>query len=116
MYINAVLTPGSLSRSQSSDTGPSASCGFCCPLCPTGDRNPGKIRFIRPQGINGHRRPVPSDPSSGTPRESQAKFRDVTVWGLCRRVMWVPGPLGQYSAIIVLSRNLGYKTEVSPCG
>ena len=36
----------------------------------------GKIRFIEPQGINGHRRPVPGAPSSGTSRESQAMFRD----------------------------------------
>ena len=33
----------------------------------------GKIRFIEPQGVNGHRRPVPGAPSSGTPRESLAK-------------------------------------------
>ena len=28
--------PGSHSRSQSSGTGPSASCKYCCPLCPMG--------------------------------------------------------------------------------
>ena len=38
-------------------TGPSASCMYCCPLCPTGGRYPG----------------------SGTSRESQANFRDGTV-------------------------------------
>ena len=42
----------------------------------------GKIRFIEPQELNGHRRPIPGAPSSGTPRESQAKFRDGTMWGL----------------------------------
>ena len=42
----------------------------------------GEIRFIEPQGVNGHRRPVPGAPSSGTPRESQAKLRNWTVWGL----------------------------------
>ena len=38
---------------------------------------PGKIRFIEPQAIN-----VPGAPSSGTPRENQAKFRDGTMWGM----------------------------------
>ena len=38
--------------------------------------------------------------SSDTPRESQAKFRDVTVWGLCRRVLWVPDPQSQCSGKI----------------
>ena len=42
----------------------------------------GEIRFIELQGVNGHRRPVPGAPSSCTPRESQAKFRGGTVWGL----------------------------------
>ena len=49
MWLNVVLTPRSLTRSQSSGTGPSASCWYCCPLCPTGCRYPGKIRFIQPQ-------------------------------------------------------------------
>ena len=39
---------------------------------------------------------MPGAPSSGTFRESQAMFRDGTV-GYCRRVLWVPGPRGQYS-------------------
>ena len=53
-------------------------------------RYPGKIRFIEPQGVNGHRKPVSGVPNSGTPRENQAnfrdgtvsKFRDGTLWGL----------------------------------
>ena len=49
---------------------------------PHGCHYSGKIRFIEPQGVNGHRLPVPGAPSSGTPRESQAEFRDGTVWGL----------------------------------
>ena len=36
--------PGSLPRSQCS--GPSTSCGYCCPLCPAGVQYSGKIRFI----------------------------------------------------------------------
>ena len=42
----------------------------------------GENSFYRVPGITGHRRPVPGTPSSGTPRESLAKFRDRTVWGL----------------------------------
>ena len=49
---------------------------------PHGSQYSGKIRFIMPQGINGHRRPVSDAPSSSTPRKSQAKFRDGTMWGL----------------------------------
>ena len=30
----------------SSRTGPSASCGYCCPRCPVGDQFSGKFRFI----------------------------------------------------------------------
>ena len=33
----------------------------------------GKFVLIEPQGVNGHRRPLPGSPSSGTPRESQAR-------------------------------------------
>ena len=51
------------------------------PFAPRGQYS-GKIRFIEPQGVNGHRGPVPGAPSSGTPRESQAKFRDGAVWVL----------------------------------
>ena len=46
MWLNLVPTPGSLPRSQCSGTGPSASCGYCCPLCPAGVQYSGKIRFI----------------------------------------------------------------------
>ena len=84
MWLNVVLTPGwptpvGLPRSQSSGTGANASCRYCCPFAPRGSVY-GKIRFMEPQGVNGHRRPVPAVPSSGTIRESQAKFRDGTVW------------------------------------
>ena len=55
---------------------------YCCPLCPTGGAIFGDKSFFEPQGVNGHRRPVPGAPSSATPRESQAKFRDGTIRGL----------------------------------
>ena len=43
--------------------------------------------------------PVPGAPSSGSLRESQAKFRDGPC-GDCRRVLWIPGPRVQYSGKI----------------
>ena len=52
-------------------------------LCPTGVGAVfGENMFYRAQGVNGHSRSMPGAPSSGTPRKSQAKFRDGTVWGL----------------------------------
>ena len=36
-------------QGQRSGTGPSSSCGYCCPLCPTGCRYPGEFRFVEPQ-------------------------------------------------------------------
>ena len=38
--------PGSLPRSQFSGTGPSASWGYCCPLCLAGNQYSGEIRCI----------------------------------------------------------------------
>ena len=55
--------------------------GIVAPFAPRGSVF-GKIHFIEPQAVNGHRRPVPGVPNNGTPRESQAKFRDGTVSGL----------------------------------
>ena len=46
MWLNIVLTPGSLPRSQCSGTEPSASCGYCCLLCPAGVQYSRKIRYI----------------------------------------------------------------------
>ena len=56
--------------------------GIVGPFAPRGVQYSGKIRFIEPQGVNRHSRPVLGAPSYDTPRESQAKFRDGTVWGL----------------------------------
>ena len=41
---------GSLSRSQTSGTGPSASCGYCCPLSPHWEPVPGENSFYRAPG------------------------------------------------------------------
>ena len=87
MLLNTVLPPASLSRSQTSGTGPSASCGYCCPLCPDGGRYPGKIRFIEPQGEMG-----PGDArriSLAAVRHGRA--RQTSESGPCedcRRVLW----------------------------
>ena len=56
--------------------------GIVASFCSHGAQYSGVIRLIEPQGVYGRRRPVPGAQSSGTPRESQAKFRDGTVWGL----------------------------------
>ena len=69
-----------------------------------------KIRFIEPQGINGHRRAVPGPPSSGTYRESQVMFRDWTVW-YCRTVLWVSDPRGQYSGKFRFIEKPGVQDE-----
>ena len=44
-------TPGSLPRSQCSGTGPSASCAYCCPLCPAGVQYLGKSRSDKPKAV-----------------------------------------------------------------
>ena len=56
----------------------------------------GKIRFIELEGINGA-------PSSGISRESQALFRDGTVW-----VVW-KGPLRTGPAWSVFGENSFYR-------
>ena len=49
---------------------------------------------------------MPGAPSSSTPRESQAKFRDRTVWGLYK------GPVrGQYSGKIRFTEKPGVQDE-----
>ena len=90
MWLNIVLTPG-----QSSGTGPiGASCGYCCLLCPTGNQYSGKIRFIEPQGDLCR---VPA----ALVRHGRARQSSETgPYGDCRRVLWVPGPRGQYSGTI----------------
>ena len=49
-------------------------------LLPLGCSVSGENWFIEPKKVDGHRRLVSGTSSSGTPRESQAKFRDGTVW------------------------------------
>ena len=56
------VPPSCLPQSQSSGTGPSASCGYC-PLCPVGGggSTQGKFVLSSPRGVNGHRRPGVQD-------------------------------------------------------
>ena len=53
MGLNVVMTPGSLPVSQNSGTGPSANCGYCCPLCLTGVGIRGKFVLSCPMGQMG---------------------------------------------------------------
>ena len=72
----------------------------------------GIVAPFSPRGIGTQEKFVLSSPKGGKQaRESQTKFRGVTVWGLCRRVLWVPDPQGQYSGIIRFIEKLGYKTS-----
>ena len=59
----------------------------------------GENSFYRAPGGKWAQETCAGAPSSGTPRESQAKFRDETC-GDCRRVLQVLGPRGQYSGKI----------------
>ena len=70
----------------------------------------GKIRFMEPKGINGHRRPVPGAPSSGTSRESLAVF-GMGPCGYCRRVLLVPCLQGQYSWKICFIEKPGVQDD-----
>ena len=45
-----VAKRNSVARSQSSDTGPIASCGYCCPFCSNGGRYPASPVGTRPAG------------------------------------------------------------------
>ena len=82
MLLNVVLTPGKPYPKSNFRNGTQCELWVLLPLCPSRGRYQGKIRFIEAQGGNGSLRRVSGAPSSGTPRESQAKFRVGIVWGL----------------------------------
>ena len=70
---------------------PRASCDECWSIASGGGgQYSGTIRFIEPQGVYGHMRPAP-----GAPRDSQAKFRGGTVWGLWKGPVGT-GPVGKF--------------------
>ena len=53
---------------------------------------------------------MPGAPSSGMPRQSQAKFWNGAVWD-CRRVLWLPGPRDQHSGTIRFIEKSGVQVE-----
>ena len=75
-----------------------------------------KCRFIEAQGINGHRRRVPGAPSSGTSRESQAKFREGTMWGLYKGPVGIEFVGSVFGETSFYRENWGTKQGGSPCG
>ena len=83
MRLNVLLTPGKSYpdvKVQVRDL--ERVVDIVAPFVPWGVGTRGKFVLLSHKGVNGHRRPVPDAPTSGTPRESEAKFRDGTMWGL----------------------------------
>ena len=113
IWINVVLTPGSLPRSQTAGTGPSASCGYCCPVCPTGGRYTGKSRCIEPREKMG-RGELHWVPPAAVRHGRARQTSGMEPCGGCRQVQWVPGPWGQYSGKIRLIEKPGVQDEGSP--
>ena len=86
------------------------SCGYCCPLCPCGGRYPEKIRLIESQRGMGTcdlcRVPL------AAVRHGRARQNSGTrPCGDCKRVLWVPGPRGQYSGKIRFIEKPGVQNE-----
>ena len=103
MWLNVVL--GSLPRSQSSGTGPSSSCGYCCPLCPTGVSIRENSFYRAPGGI------WAQETRAGAPAAvPQGRAEQSSETGLCgdwRMVLLVPGPRDQYSGNICFIEKHG---------
>ena len=76
---------------------PSASCGYCCSLCPAGVSIFGEKSFYLAPGCKGDLYRVPQAAvHHGRARQSSG----TGPCGYCRRVLWVPDPRGQYSGKI----------------
>ena len=91
--------------------GSSASCGHCCPLSPRVGSVFVKIRFIEPQGVNGHKRPVLGAPQQ---RYATGEPGKVHGWDRVGIVEWFCGNWARGVSIrgkFVLSIRLGYKTR-----
>ena len=90
------------------------SSGYFCLLCHTGVQYSGKIRLIEPQGVNGHRRPVPGVSSAGCPPAAVRHGRARQSSGM-DRVGIAEGSCGYQAhgfsirGKFVLSKNPGYK-------
>ena len=77
--------PGSLPRSQSSGTGPSVSCGYCCPLCPTGGWGGpvfGENLFYRALGGKWAQETCAGCPHQQYATGGPGKIQGWAVWGL----------------------------------
>ena len=72
-----------------------------------GGQYSGKIRFIEPQGVNGHRRLVPGD-LAAIPHGRAKQSSGTGLCGDCRMVLWVPGPRDQYSGKIRFIEKPGF--------
>ena len=71
----------------------------------------GKIRFIEPQETNGHKRPVPGAPSSGTSRERPGNVQGWDRVGIVEKSCGYRAHGVSIRGKFVLSRNPGYKTR-----
>ena len=116
MWLNVVLIPGSLPRTQSSGTGSSSSCGYCCAIYPTGGRYPGGESFYRAPGGKWAQKTCAGCPQQryamGKPSKVQGWERVVIIEEFCGYRARGVSSRGKF----VLSRNMGYKTRRSPCG
>ena len=108
MWLNVVLTSGSLARSQSSSVG--ASCGYCCPPLPRRESVFGGNSFYRVPGCILAQKTCAGCPqqryTTGEPGKSQGQDRVGIVegsWGYQTQRVSVRGKF-------VLLRNPGYKT------
>ena len=102
--------PGSLPLSQSLGTGPNASCGFCCPLCPTGNGTRGKFVLSNPCGNSAE------EACAGCPYQRYAtgvpvKAQGLDLIGIAKGSSGVPGPRGQYLGKIRFYRDPGVQDE-----
>ena len=88
IWLNVIWLPGSLPRSQTSGTGHSPSCWYCCPLCPSGAFTRGKFVLSRPRETMGYKtsgvamllkvvltpQSIPRSQTSGTGTSASCEF------------------------------------------
>ena len=76
------------------------------PGAPSSDIRGKFIKFIEPQGVNGHRRSEPGAPSSVAPQEKARQRSGTVPCGDCKRVVW-----DQYSRKIRFIEKSGIQDE-----
>ena len=92
---------------QTSGSGPSASCGYCCPLCPSGGSVPKENSFYRPQGWKWAQLICVVVPLAEVHHGRARQTSGTRPCGNCKRVLWVPGSWGQYLEKIRLIERHG---------